>query len=311
MEQIEQCSRASRGVAAVGVAAMVAGSLMSLVLLAGCDADRAEAVRHFNDGMAAFQADSSSQAAEHMERALEVDPTFHEAAYTLGQVQQRRLGEPGEAANRFRQALDQDPDNPDYAYRLASALAESEDHESAVDYFAKAVDLKPDYARAWFEKGMSLDALGDSRAAVDAYTEAIVQNPRLRMDEADIGGEHYHAMGDLYLRYRLNDHAVQVYENGVKNNPDSVRLHHGLAVALLEANRPAEAVDSFRAALELDEEHASANFNLAVALHEAGETDDAIDQLEMLQEAGHGLTEARARATQALLEELKFERDEE
>lgn len=292
------------------VVAMVVMALLATTVFTACDADRADAVRHYNQGMAAFQSNSPAGAVEHMELALREDPTFHTAAYTMGQIQQRRLNDPAAAADSYRQALNQEPDNPRYAYRLGSALREDGRFEEAIEYFEEAIEHKPDYARAWYEKGVALDGAGEPRQAVDAFEQAIVANPRLRLAEHDPGGEHYHALADLYLRYRLHTHAADVYENGAKNNPDSPRLHHGLGVALMELDRHDEAIESFRAALDIDENHPSANFNIAVALHENGDTEAAVEQLEQLTERGHGMNQARSRAVRALLDDLKAELDE-
>lgn len=290
--------------AVAGLAAVILMGLMST----GCNADRTEAVRAYNEGLEAFESGSSSKAVQRMEAALEQDPTFTVAAYTAGQIQQQRLGDPDGAVQNFRRALDHDPDNPRYAYRLGSALADLGEHEEAIGHFEKAVAEDPDYSRAWFEQGMSQETVGDFVEAVESFTKSIETNPRLRMDEDDPGGEAYHALADLYLRFRLYDHAVQVYENGVSNNPSSERLHHGQGVALMRLDRHGDAVDAFESALEIDPEHGSANFNIAVAQHESGDRDAAMEQLEQLiEQGGAGMTEPRRQAAQALLDDLSQE----
>lgn len=295
----------------VGGIALLVVFVVAVLLAPACDADRAEAVRYYNEGMQAFQGESTSAAVQYMEQALEEDPTFHVAAFTLGQIQQQRMDNPDEAEHNYRQALDHDPDNEQYAYRLGSALADQGEHEEAIEHFEEAIALDEGFARAWYEKGMSLDGAGQPLEAAEALMESIRIQPRLRLAQDDPGGEHYHALADLYLRYRLYDHAVDVYENGVRNNPDSPRLHHGLGVALMELDRHEEAVESFRETLEIDENHPSANFNIAVALHEADRTEDAIAQLDELTRGGQGMTEARMAAAEALLDDLEAELEED
>ena len=292
--------------------ALVLVGLASLTVVAlvgsGCDADRTEAVRAYNEGMQAFETGSTSAAVQHMEAALERDPTFTAAAYTAGQIQQQRLGDPESASQNFRRALDHEPDNPRYAYRLGSALADLGEHEDAIGHFAKAVSEDPDYSRAWFEKGGSQEVVGDIVEAVSSYTKSIETNPRLRMDEEDAGGEAYHALADLYLRFRLYDHAAQVYENGVLNNSSSERLHHGLGVALMRLERFDDAVAAFEEALEIDPQHGSANFNIAIAQHESGDLDAALEQLtQLIEQGGNWMTEPRRQAAQALLDDLSQE----
>lgn len=295
---------------------IIFAGLIVLILMGvggfGCDADRAEAVRAYNEGMRAFEMGSTSEAVGLMELALEEDPSFTDAAYTLGQIYQTRLGNPEEAAHNFRRAVDAEPDNPWFTYRLGSALAESGEYRQAIRFLNHALDEDPNFSRAWYALGMSHAAEGEFMDAVNALTKSIETDPRLRLDEDDIGGEHYHALADLYLRFRLYDHAVRVYENGVRNNPDAIRLHHGLGISLMHLNRPADAVESFEAVLEVEPRHGSANFNIAVAYYESGDLDAAIVQLEDLVESGGaGMNEPRRRAAQALLDELQEEEEEE
>ena len=285
---------------------LLAIAAMAFLALLGCDPDRAEAVRLYNQGMSAFNEGNTGEAARLMEQALEQDPTFTDASFTVGQLYHQRLGRLDDAARSFRRALDHEPDNPQFAYRLGSVLSAQENYGEAITYFERAISHEPDFARAWFEKGLAQNADGQFVEAVDSYMRAIEISPRLRMDEEDIGGEHYHALGDLYLRFRLYDHAARVYENGVRNNPDSPRLHHGYGVALMELERYDEAIEAFEATLERDPRHGPANYNIAVAFNGAGQLDAAVEQLESLTTGGGiGMTGPRLEAARALLEQLK------
>ncbi len=280
--------------------------------MAGCDADRAEAVRYYNEGLQEYNTGSMSQAVGFMERAMDEDPTFHEAAYTLGQIYQQRMNNPEDAAANYRRALDHAPEEARYAYRLGTVLMELEDYAGALDRLEEAVELDPDAGRMWYAHGRAHEAKGQFPEAVQSFTRAIETEPRLRMDADDPGGEHYHALGDLYHRFRLYDHAVRVFENGVQNNADSPRLYHGKGMAQLALGRADEAVESFEAALTLDERYQSAHYNLAVALNEAERSDDAREKLRELVEDGvGGLSGARYDAASALLERLEQESEDD
>ncbi len=284
------------------------GTLCLILLVTGCSFDRAEAVREFNMGLNAYNHGETSDAIAHMEAAVQRDPTFAEASYYLGQVYQVRAQNFDAAEGAYRRALDIDPENPRYAYRLGHVQAESGQHERAINSFRTAVELEPTYARAWFAKGMSQEALGQFAEAADTYGRAIEANPRLRMAADDIGGGHYHALGDLYLRFRLFDHAARVYENGARNNPEQPRLHHGLGVAQMQLGLFDDAAESFQATLAIDPRHSSANFNLAVAHASRGDRDSAIELLERLSEGGgRGMDGPRLAAVRNLLGDLRAE----
>lgn len=290
----------------------ILGALILLVVgcAVGCSLERAEATRQLNQGLAAMSGGDTSTVVTHLEAALEADPGFAEAAYYLGQVHQMRNRNFNEAARFYRRANDLEPENPRYAYRLGTVLAQQDNHAEAIRFFDEAVGQAPDYARAWFAKGLSQEAEGEFGAALDSYMEAIRVNPRLRMTANDPGGEHYHALGDLYVRFRLFDHAVSVYENGFANNPQSPRLSQGLGTALMGLNRPDDAVRAFENTLELDAQNGPANFNLTVALRDAGRLGEAIAHGEKVLASGAGLNEARGRALELLLEDLRLERED-
>lgn len=300
---IPQLSRERRSGRGLIIGLILAGSLLGW----GCNFERAAAERELNNGIVAFSSGDSQSALAHMEAALREDPTLSAAAYYIGQIHQMRRGDLEEAARGYRRALDIEPANPRYAYRLGTVLAEQGDHQGAITHFETATREDPEYSRAWFMMGLSQNAAGEFRAAVDSYTKAIETNPRLRMTANDPGGEHYHALADLYIRFRLFDHAAKVYANGVENNPTSPRLHHGHGVALMELERYSEAAQSFEKALERDPRHGSAGFNLGVALHKAGDRDGAIAQLESVKEQSGALNRAQINAVDALLADLRSE----
>ena len=289
--------------------------LVMAVVATGCqqlDRDRTDAVRLYNDALVDFESGATGSAIESLEEALEADPTFYHAAYTLGQIQHVQLNNPEDAVDNYRRALDQEPDNPRFNYRVAVALADSGEHEEALDYYREAISLDSEDARYWFQKGLSQDAVGEYVDAIDSYTKAIELQPRLRMAADDPGGEHYFSLGDLYYRFRLYHEASQVFENGAENNRDSARLQHGLGLAAMELDRYHEAVEAFEAALERDPEHQAANFSLAEAYHKSGDIDRAMEQLEILVQPGaRGLDEAQQRAARQMLNELQAEEEEE
>jgi tetratricopeptide (TPR) repeat protein len=77
----------------------------------------------------------------------------------------------------------------------------------------------------------------------------------------------------------------------VERNPTSWLVHNNLGDALLEHDRTAEAIEQYRAALQLNPNMEEAHNNLGVALREQGDTADAIEQFTLaLQTDPHLLT---------------------
>ncbi len=252
-----------------------------VLILAGCGSmDRAEAIRTMNEGLEAYQLGDTIEAVGLLKQAGQTDPSYAEPPYYLGQLYHMKLEEPDNAIHYYREALTRDEDNPQIAYRLGTVMSQQGKWEEAETYFTQATTNKPDFAKAWFRRGLAQNAQRKYTDAVDSYMESIKANARMKMDEEDLGGAAYHALGDLYIRFKLFDKAIKVYENGLENNADVPRLHMGLGVAQLNAEQYAEAEKSFSAALAADASLSTAVFNRGVALMQLGRTEDAVAAFE-------------------------------
>ncbi len=284
----------------------IVGVLMT-VMLAGCNQDRALAVRDMNIGLEAYESGKSMDAVRYLKEAAKNDPTYPEPLYYLGQIYHLRLKEYDNAELYYRKALEISAENPQFAYRLGAVLAEQGKHADAVQVLRRSVNAKDDYARAWFRLGLSQQEMANYSDAVDSYMKSIQIDPRLRMDRDDRGGEHYHALGDLYVRFGLYDNALKVYENAIQNNANVARLYHGRGVAQLHLKRYSEAAASFEKTLELDASHPTGVFNLAVARQALGQDVAAIEVLQRFLDSGArgGGDPARIIAAQGLLQQLR------
>ncbi len=285
-----------------------AGAILVLVvgmLIVGCDRERAQAVRKLNEGLKAYKQGSAAKAVEMMEKAAELDADFAKPHYQAAQIYELELDQLDKAENHYRQAVQLESQNTDYTYALARVLAEQGDYEDAVRYYRKTTSLDESHAKAWFRLGLAQRALGKHAEAVDSYMRAIEANPRVRMDDEDAGGAHYHALGDLYIEFGFHDKALKVYENGLTNNPDAPRLYQGQGLAQLRLERYGAAVESFEKVLEMDDSHGSALYNLAVARNEMGEPKEAKRALEkFLKVASRTGNRSRIAAAQGLMNEL-------
>lgn len=291
------------------------GLVMSVLLLvgslAGCDRDRALAVRHLNKGLKAYERGETIRAVEFLKKAAQADADYAKPHYQAAQIHEIDLDEPKEAERHYRSALDIEPKNSDYSYGLARVLASQGDHEEAIRFFRQTVQNDKKHAKGWFRMGLSQRAMGNNADAVDSFMKSINANARMRMDKDDPGGTHYHALGDLYVEFGFYDKALKVYENGILNNEDSPRLYQGRGVAQLRLQRYQQAAQSFEKALEIDSSHATALFNLAVAHEAMGQPKGAMNALDrFLEIAERAKNRARIAAAQGMIQKLK-EKEEE
>ncbi len=294
------------GISVAAIVVVVLG-----LLIGGCDRERAHATRKLNEGLKAYERGGSSEAVELLERAAEIDADFAKPHYQAAQIYEMKLEKLDEAENHYRQAVQLDAENTEYTYALARVLAAQADYEDAVRYFRKTTSLDESHAKAWFRLGETQRTVGEHADAVDSYMRAIEANPRLRMDDEDPGGAHYHALADLYVEFGFQDKALKVYENGLANNPKAPRLYLGRGIAQLRLERYEQAAESFDKALEIDEAHGSALYNLAVARDKMGASGEAIEALERyLKVADRRGNRARIAAAQGLMNKLKDKADQ-
>ncbi len=277
--------------------------------LAGCNFDRAEASQKMQDALKEYQSGSTTDAIKDMKEAHEMDPTWAKPALNLAQIYHDKLGEYENAERYYREAMSRDPDNKVIPYKLGRVLGDMDRHEEAASVLKTAVQEHPEYAEAWFRLGENQVAMGEYPEAVESFMKSIQADARMKIGEEDPGGAAYHALGDLYVRFDFNDKALKVYENGIENNPEAPRLHHGKGLAQLKLERYQQAAQSFRDALDIKENYASASFNLAIAQNAMGQREDAIQRLERFLMRAED--QARIVAAQGLLQKLKEQKKKE
>jgi len=120
------------------------------------------------------------EAAQHLERATRLDPTYAEGHDNLG-IALSNLGRYDEAIGHFRIAIAHSPQNHESHNNLGIALARLGNVQAAIAEYDTAVSIKPDYADAHTNWGNALLRLSRLDDAIVHYREAV----RLRPDIAD------------------------------------------------------------------------------------------------------------------------------
>jgi tetratricopeptide (TPR) repeat protein len=81
-------------------------------------------------------------------------------------------------------------------------------------------------------------------------------------------------------RVAAYDTAVGIWRDAVLNQPADAMSHYNLGVALLDENRPQEAIRAFESTLRIEPDHTKALDNLGMALERVGRPADAVAPLE-------------------------------
>jgi tetratricopeptide (TPR) repeat protein len=193
-----------------------------------------------------------------LSRAIEADPSFVVAQYTLGNVHQA-LGNRWKAAAQYRAATQLDPTVPEPLKALGDLFlaAPRRLFDQAVEAYAKAIELRPFYADAHVGLGDAKAAKGDVDGAIAAYQKALVYNPINPRVHLSLGKIYYSEKGLYY-------EAVTAYKKAIDIDPASVDARMGLGEVYEEKGLYREAIDEYKRVMELDGKHTGALYNLAL-----------------------------------------------
>jgi len=86
-------------------------------------------------------------------------------------------GDPEEARNAYRKALELDARHPDAHLNLGRMLHEAGDPAAGERHYRSALEARPGDAVAVFNLGVALEDLGRDREALDAYESAVELDP--------------------------------------------------------------------------------------------------------------------------------------
>jgi tetratricopeptide (TPR) repeat protein len=197
-------------------------------------------------------------AVEQYERVVELDPYVASNHYNLGLVN-HLLNRLQIAAASYLQALQLNPADMRSNMNLGLVYTALGKPEQAIAYAQKAMDLDPRSAEAAANLGVVLDARGEYAAAERAYRRAI----ELDSDRVETA---INLAGNLVSQKRPKE-AIAVYEQILRTTSnDSSLLRQRYGYALLQAERPDDAVRQFDLALKLNPQNYQAMNGMGDAL---------------------------------------------
>lgn len=217
--------------------------------------------------------EGNEAAVDLLSRAIEADPSFVVAHYTLGAVHQS-LGNRWKAAAQFRASTQLDAAYPEPFKALGDLFlaAPRRLFDQAVEAYNKAIELRPFYAEAWVGLGDARAAKGEVDAAIASYQKALVFNPVNPKVHMSLGKIYYTEKGLYY-------ESVTAYKRAIELDPQLVDARMGLGEVYEEKGLYKEAIEEYRRVIEMDAKHTGAMYNLAL-VYEKVDPREAIAQWE-------------------------------
>ncbi len=200
-------------------------------------------------------------------------PENHRAHYNLGRVL-CESSKYGPAITAYREAIRLNPEYADALNNLGRALADTGRVEEALVHFRSAIKIDADFAPALHNLGRELGQLGQYDEAIKQLTASL----RVRPNEA---GAHSN-LGVIYFKMSRFQEAAECYRKAQILSPLAPRSYGNLGMTLAAMGRFDDAGDQYRQALKLDPRDADIRYGLAFALAQGGRVAEAILECETI-----------------------------
>jgi len=127
---------------------------------------------HYNLGLARYYQESFAEAEACFLQAVRIDPANADAHYNLGLLC-NQTNRQAEAAECYLAVLELNPGEADAHFNLGDVLKDLGMMDDAISCFQKALAINPRYASAYCNLGVVLHMQGREEEAIAAYNKAI------------------------------------------------------------------------------------------------------------------------------------------
>lgn len=233
-------------------------------------------------------------------------------------------GEPVEAAEHNRRALELESDNLIALSNLATLLVDRGGTAEAIELYERAVEINPKFVFGWFNLGNAYRKARRLADAEEAWRQAAALEPSMAAAWQNLAGiavERGHLTEAVALAEKAEaagggaaaaatlaqalersgrlDEAAAAYRRAIAAEPRSAAMLNNLGNLLERTGRLAEAVATFRQALEFEPASPLLAFNVAVVLEQQGAKADAARFFRQAEERFRAAGNAAMAATAA------------
>jgi Flp pilus assembly protein TadD len=184
-----------------------------------------------------------------------VQDTFQRNAFTFGVAMVQR-GYLEQAAESFRQAVADRPEDADAWYNLGTLSLRRNDPAQARKYLETTLKLRPGYPEAWNNLGMIAAQEGGTAEAIADFERAIEQRPNYAVAMLNLG--------NVYRREHAWDRAQEYLKQAMALQPADAEANFSLGMLYAQQQDEAQAEQYLRRAVELRPGYAEALNNLGV-----------------------------------------------
>ena len=218
------------------------------VLSSGLKSNPNDFQLHYNLGLALKLKDDNAAAIPELEAAAKLNPSAHEPHYTLG-ILYMEDGRYEEAARELSLAMKLHPANGDGWATLGSVYRKMNKLPEAADALREAIRQMPDQPDPHLTLATVLAEQGDAAgAAAERKKGADLERVAMKRQRATMSTN----SGNSLLQKGQVADAIERYQQALREDPDYVDAHRGLAKALDRQGKKAEAEAERQKAAELE-----------------------------------------------------------
>ena len=216
-----------------------------------------EAVDCYNRGEEQLDADNFEQALALFERAIETEPSYHQAWNNKGNVLSG-LERYYEAIACYDRAIEIEPSYHQAWANKGNVLSGLERYYEAIACYDRTIEIEPSYHQAWDNKGFAINDLGRYLEAIKHYDRAIEIEPSYHQAWVDKGYT-LSNLGRYSEAIKHCDRAIQI-----KSNSCYAWTNKGITLSRLGCYE--EAINCYDRALQADNESCRAWNNRALTV---------------------------------------------
>lgn len=213
-------------------------------------------VYHLNLGLCHVRRERLTEALAAYAQCLLLDPSRVDAHFNAAVIQ-ARLGNIAEAEKSYRRVLALQPDHLGALNNLGELLLRLDQAHKALTPLRRAVAANADIPQSRLNLALAL-------TKATAYHEALVHFDAviaMRPDWTEGHSQHAKVLASL----GRHEEAISILDKAIAAQPPSADYRNDKGVVLAEMGRNDEAAEEFKAALQLDSDHARALFNLSTS----------------------------------------------
>lgn len=171
-----------------------------------------------------------------------VQGSFQRNAFTYG-VAMFQHGYLEEAAESFKQVIEDRPNDPEGYYNLGTLNLRRNDLPLARQYLQRTVQLRPNYPEAWNNLGMIAAQEGNTEAAISGFQHALQLRPSYEVALLNLG--------NIYRRQHRFAEAAQCLNSAVQLQPEDPDVNYSLGMLNAQQNKLDIAAQYLQTAINL------------------------------------------------------------